>query len=43
MFDCYNISDHADLTRGLARRFSTVRSDDGKGTASKVLEEVEVR
>jgi len=38
MFDRYNIIDQADLTRAVARRFSGVQSDNGKGTASKSLE-----
>jgi hypothetical protein len=34
MFDRYDIIDHADLTRAVARRFSTVQSDNGKATAT---------
>src|SRR5689334_23892509 len=33
MFDRYNIIDQADLTRAVARRFSNVPSDKGKGSA----------
>jgi integrase len=41
MFDRYNIIDQADLTRAVARRFSGVQSDNGKGTANKSLESVQ--
>jgi hypothetical protein len=43
MFDRYNIIDHADLTRAVARRFSSVPSDNGKVTANKPLESAEPR
>ena len=43
MFDRYNIIDQADLTRAVARRFSTVQSDNGKVTANKPLERAETR
>ena len=43
MFDRYNIIDQADLTRAVARRFSTVQSDNGKVTANKPLESAETR
>jgi hypothetical protein len=35
MFDRYNIIDHADLTRAVAHRFSTVAGSNGKVTANK--------
>jgi integrase len=35
MFDRYNVIDHEDLTRAVARRFSSVPSENGKGTANK--------
>jgi len=43
MFDRYNIIDQADLTRAVARRFSTVQNDNGKVTANKPLESAETR
>lgn len=43
MFDRYNIIDQADLTRAVARRFSSVPSDNGEGTANKPQEPLETR
>jgi integrase len=38
MFDRYNIIDQADLSRAVARRFSTLQTDNGKATAGNPQE-----
>ena len=43
MFDQYNIIDQADLTRAVARRFSSLPSDNGKEAAMNPHEALETR
>lgn len=43
MFGRYKIIDQADLTRAVARRFSTVQKDNGKVAPNKPLESAEAR
>jgi hypothetical protein len=43
MFDRYNVIDQLDLSRAVTRRFGTLPSDNGKETADKPLEGVEVK